>query len=106
MKKKKSDKLKINANIKIEYINHGYDFLGFPISTKRKSPFPDGKISIDGIIYINSYYKWKPVQKEVHLYCINIENNEEKIIIYSIYIFEKMLLDIYTKETVNNYFYS
>lgn len=103
-KKKKLDKLKINANIKIEYINEGYDLLGFPILIKRKSPFPDGKIIIDGILYINSYYEWKPVQKEVHLYCINLENNDEKKIVYSIDIFEKMLLDIYTKETVYKYF--
>lgn len=107
MKKKKyreKKKSKINANIKIEYINNGYDFLGFPISTKRKSPFPDGKITIDGILYRNSYYEWKPVQKEVKLYCKNIKNDNKKIFIYSIEQFERMLYDIYTKETVDNYF--
>jgi hypothetical protein len=103
-KMKKLENKKINADIKIEYINEGKDEFGFPISTKRKSPFPDGKIIIDGILYRNSYYEWKAVKKEVHLYCINIKNDIKKIFIYSLDQFEKMIHNIYTKETVSRYF--
>jgi hypothetical protein len=102
--KKKLEKKKIDANIKIKYFNEGKDILGLPICSKRKSPFPNEEIIIDNIRYKNCYYEWKPFQKEVHLFCINLENNNKKIFIYSINQFEKMLLDIYTKETVDNYF--
>ena len=40
----------------------------------------------------------------IDLYCIDKKNNNKKIFIYSINRFEEMLLDIYTKETVNRYF--
>lgn len=102
--KKKLEKKKINSNIKIEYFNEGKDKYGFPICFKRKSPFPNEQIYIDNVLYKNSYYEWKPVQKEVHLCCINIENNIKKAFIYSIKQFEEMLLNIYTEKTVNNYF--
>lgn len=103
-KNKKLENKKINADIKIEYINEGKDEFGFHISTKRKSPFPDGEVIIDGILYRNSYYEWKAIKKEVHLYCINIKNGKKKIFIYSLDQFEKMINDIYTKETVSRYF--
>lgn len=103
-KYKKQKKRKINANIKIEYFNEGKDPFGFPISFKRKSPFPNEEITIDNILYKNSYYEWYNVKKKVYLYCIDKKNNNKKIFIYSINRFEEMLLDIYTKETVNRYF--
>jgi hypothetical protein len=102
--KRKMEKKKINSNIKIEYFNEGKDILGFSISNKRKSPFPNEEIIIDNILYKNSYYEWKPVKKEAILYCINIEKNIKKIFIYSLDQFEEMLHNIYTKETVSRYF--
>lgn len=102
--KKKIEKKKINADIKIEYFNEGKDNFGFPISNKRKSPFPNDEIIIDNILYKNCYYEWIPFHKQVKLYCINIENRIKKIFIYSLDQFEEMLLSIYTKDTVYNYF--
>lgn len=103
-KRRKENKNKINADIKVEYIDKGKNVFGLPTSFKRKSPFPNEEIIINNIRYKNIYYLWKAIQKEVHLYCINIENGIEKIFIYSIYQFEEIMLSIYNKETVNNYF--
>jgi hypothetical protein len=103
-KRRKGENKKINADIRIDFINEERDVFGMSILNKRRSPFPNGEIKIDNILYKNSYYEWKPIQKEVKLYCINIENGIKKIFIYSIDQFEKMLHDIYTKETVFRYF--
>lgn len=103
-KKKKLEKKKINTDIKIEYINEGYDIFGFHKSDKRKSPFPNEEIIIDNILYKNKYYLWRPVQKEVHLHCINQKTNNEILLVLTIYDFIEKLQNIYTKETVDNYF--
>lgn len=104
MKYKERKKSKISKEIKIEYIDKSVDMFGFPKSNKRKSPFPNEELIIDNKTYKNIYYLWKPVQKQVHLYCIDITSNKEEIIICSIDKFQEMLLRIYTKETVDNYF--
>lgn len=99
----KKEKTKIKADIKIEYFYEGKKY-GIPIYRKRKSPFPNSEIVIDNIIYINCYYEFDIIKKEVRLYCKNKKKQNKIIFVYTIKQFENMLKDIYTKDTVDKYF--
>lgn len=104
--KKKNQKLNRlkNKNIKLEYIDEGLDSFGFPISNKIKSPFPYDKVCIKNIEYKCRYYTFSRIKKEIKLFLIRLNNNEEEIIFYDYYEFEKLLINVYNKDFVNEYF--
>jgi hypothetical protein len=103
-KNKKNRNKKISSNIRMEYINEGHDKYGFPISNKIKSPFPEDIITISNIKYKCLYYTFFRPKKEIKLYLERLDNSVEEVIIYDYYEFEKILLSIYDKQTVYNYF--
>lgn len=102
-KKQKLNKLK-TKNVKLEYLDEGLDPFGFPKSNKIKSPFPNNKVIIKNKEYKCKYYTFLRIKKEITLYLIDQSNDKEVNIVLDYYEFEKILINIYNKDFVNEYF--